>query len=265
MSDRNAWLEIKSAEVLRDQKIVFKNLNLKLYLGQNIIIIGPNGAGKSTLLSLIDRTLYPKVKQGSYLKIFGTDLIDIWLLRERIGYVSKEIDKRIERNILTENVILSGLHGKLGTCKLEKIDKYSKFKLNQIIQEIGLEKLTKTPYGKLSEGQRRKVLIARALAHEPDVLVLDEPTAHLDISSQHELIILLEQLCRQGKTLVTVTHNLDLINKETHRVLLLKSGEIVGDGSPIEELTSSKLSKLYNSPLKVICSNGYWRIIPEIS
>ena len=114
----------------------------------------------------------------------------------------------------------------------------------------------------LSDGQKRRLLIARALVHEPEVLVLDEPSRALDLKACHQLLSTLRQLCRQGTTVVQVTHRIDTIVPEMQRVLFLSGGQIVGDGAPDEMLQETPLSTLFDTPLQVVHAGGFRQVLP---
>ena len=264
MNSDNRWLKIRNLEAWRNNKRIFTNLSLDLYYGQNVVILGPNGSGKSSLLNLINRTLYPKVTKNSEIKIFEKTEINIWNLRNRIGFLLEEIDKRVDSNTNVNDLILSGFQGNFkikneGSLSPEKQDSLAK-----IINQMDLQKIITKTYRTLSDGQKRRVLIARALIHNPKILILDEPTNNLDFKSTCNLLKILEEICNRQISLVQVTHNVDTIIKSINRVILMKNGTIVDDGSPTQILTSDKLSELYETELKVVNSNGFWRLVPRI-
>ena len=132
-----------------------------------------------------------------------------------------------------------------------------------LTERLGLETINHQPYGALSDGQRRRLLIARALVHDPDVLVLDEPSRALDLRACHQLIACLRQLCRQGTTVVQVTHRIDTIIPEMERVLFLNNGTINADGRPEDMLRADRLSDLFSTPLSVVESGGFRQVLPD--
>ena len=137
-----------------------------------------------------------------------------------------------------------------------------RIRAGQVLERLDLQAISDQPYGQLSDGQRRRLLMARALVHEPDVLVLDEPSRALDLKGCHQLMHTLSDLCRRGTTLVQVTHRIDTIIPEMKRVLFLQKGRIVGDGTPAEMLTSTKLSALYDTPVTVVEAHGFRQVFP---
>jgi iron complex transport system ATP-binding protein len=127
------------------------------------------------------------------------------------------------------------------------------------MEELDLHDLAERPYGQLSDGQRRRLLLARALVHDPEVLVLDEPTNGLDLRSRHQLLALLRRLAAGPTTLLLVTHQLEAIIPEISRCLLLRGGALVADGPAAALLTDQPLSALFNTPLRVVEAHG-WRL-----
>ena len=131
-----------------------------------------------------------------------------------------------------------------------------------LLKQLGLEAIAEQRFGQLSDGQRRRLMIARALVHSPEVLVLDEPSRALDLKAAHQLLQTLRQLCRNGTTVVQVTHRIDTIVPEMQRVLFLDGGTVVGDGSPAQMLTAERLSALFDTDLTVVEANGYRQVLP---
>ncbi|MGL6134349.1 MAG: AAA family ATPase, partial [Prochlorococcaceae cyanobacterium] len=112
------------------------------------------------------------------------------------------------------------------------------------------------------DGQRRRLLLARALVHGPEVLVLDEPTNGLDLQARHQLLGMLRDLARSGTTLLLVTHQIEAIIPEIRRAVLLREGRVVGDGTVEELLRDGPLSELFDTPLRVCSANGYRQVLP---
>ena len=131
-----------------------------------------------------------------------------------------------------------------------------------LLNRLDLQTLSDVGFGQLSDGQKRRMLIARSLVHDPDVLVLDEPTNALDLRSRHKLLALLRNLCRNGTTLVLVTHQVDAVIPEIQRIIGLTNAEVTLDGSPQETMTANHLSELFDTPLTVVESHGYRQVLP---
>ena len=258
----NNWLEIRHGEAWLGGAPVLHDINLDLKLGESTTVLGPNGAGKSCLVKLIDRSLHPIVQEQAYLHLFGRSTVNLWQLRQRLGVVSTPMEERIPGAISGLDVVLAGFFGSTRLGLDQNPSSEQRIRAIKVVEQLDLQAISDRPYGRLSDGQRRRLLIARALVHEPDVLVLDEPSRALDLKGCHQLMHTLRDLCRHGTTLVQVTHRIDTIIPEMKRVLFLDKGRIVGDGTPAEMLTSTKLSALYGTSLTVVEAHGFRQVLP---
>ena len=257
-----SWLDIRNGEAWLGGAPVLRDLNLQLNLGESTTVLGPNGAGKSSLVKLIDRSLHPIVKTDAHIKLFGCHPVNLWQLRQRIGVVSSDLEERCPGKATSLEVVLSGFFGAMRLGRDQIPSDAQHHHALELMQRLGLASITTTPCDSLSDGQRRRVLIARALVHNPEVLVLDEPSRALDLRACHQLISCLQGLCRAGTTVVQVTHRIDTIVPEMKRVLFLQQGRIIGDGSPAEMLTAERLSELFSTPLTVVEAGGFRQVLP---
>ncbi len=262
MKDEDPWLEIKEVEAWLGPTQVFRNLSLKLKQGENTAILGPNGSGKTALVKLITRNIYPIVKRGSTLKIFGNQTIKLNQLRSRIGVVSTDLEVRTPDYISAKDVVLSGLYGSIGINRNRSPKEKEIKKVQDLISELGLEDIDGRSFGQLSDGERRRLLIARAMINEPEVLILDEPTNGLDLKARHQLLKYIRILCTSKTTIILITHRVEDIVKEMQRIIFLKKGAIIRDGATNDLLLSEPLGKLYETPLEIIFANGYYQVIP---
>ena len=258
----NRWLKMREIDVWIDKKRVLNKINLDFFYGQNIAILGPNGSGKSTLLKLVNRSIYPRVQKDSELKIFENNLINIWNLRKKIGFLIDELDQRVESNTKVDELIISGFNGFFNNIRLSDIADHQRNRLNELLIQFDIKKISDHKYINLSQGQKKRVLIARALVHRPKILILDEPTNNLDLRSNWKLMQLLNRISKKDINILQVTHNIETITPSTNRVILMKNGFIIDDGEPKHIMTSSKLSSLYKIPMEVININGNWRVVP---
>ena len=256
------WLKLNNIDYVIDKKRILSNINLTIDEGENITILGPNGSGKSTLIKLISRSIYPEVKEDSELIIYGRKHINIWEMRSKIGFVTNEIHERINPKITLNDLIISGFYGSIGIPINEKPNEYQYFTSKILLEKFGLIHSIDSKYKCLSDGQKRIALIIRALVHNPRILILDEPTINLDIKSYFILLEFLGKLTLDGVNLVIVTNNLESIIKETTRVILIKKGRIVSDGTPRNIINSEKIKNLFDLDINVMNINGYWRISP---
>jgi iron complex transport system ATP-binding protein len=202
------------------------------------------------------------VKPGSSLKIFGSSTVNLWQLRRRIGLVSSDLQRLHPPRVSAADVVLSGLFGSIGIGRCQQATAAQRERVAALLEQLQLAGLAERPFGELSEGQQRRLLLARALVHDPEVLVLDEPTNGLDLRARHQLLASLRNLVAAGTTLLLVTHQIEAIIPEVSRVLLLKQGRLVGDGAAAELLAAAPLSELYGTPLRLVEAAGWRQVLP---
>ncbi len=256
------YLELEAVEAWLGPRQVFDNLSLRLHRGEHTVILGPNGSGKSSLIKLLSRELYPVVKQGSALRIFGSSTVNLWELRGRIGLVSQDLQAGYTARTGAADVVLSGFFGSVGIGRSQQPTDAQHRRVAALMEQLALADLAERPYGQLSDGQRRRLLLARALVHDPQVLVLDEPTNGLDLRAKHQLLQILRDLAGAGTTLLLVTHQIEAILPEISRAVLLRQGRVVADGPAAELLQDGPLSALFDTPLQVLSANGYRQVLP---
>ena len=256
------WLDLRNVEAWLGGRPVLHNLNLQLALRQSTTVLGPNGAGKSSLVKLIDRSLYPIVRADAHLRLFGSETVNLWSLRTRLGVVSSEMEQRLHPKTAVDEVVVSSFFGatRLGRDQHPSPEQWEQAR--DLLDHLQLNGIRERCYGELSDGQRRRLLIARALVHQPEVLVLDEPSRALDLQACHQLLAMLRGLIQSGTTVVQVTHRVDTIVPEMERVLFLDGGTIVNNGSPTELLRPNELSELFKTPLEVVEKNGFRQVLP---
>jgi iron complex transport system ATP-binding protein len=256
------YLELEAIEAWLGPRRVFENLSLTLQPGEHTVILGPNGSGKSSLVKLLSRELHPVVKPGSRLRIFGSETVNLWELRGRIGLVSQDLQAGYVGRVPAADVVLSGFFGSVGIGRSQQPTADQRARVGELMARLGLADLAERPYAQLSDGQRRRLLLARALVHDPAVLVLDEPTNGLDLKAKHQILEILRDLARSGTTLLLVTHQIEAILPEIQRAVLLRDGRVAGDGPVDEQLQDAPLSSLFDTPLRVCHANGYRQVVP---
>tara|TARA_Y100001968_G_scaffold281336_1_gene278535 strand:- start:1121 stop:1933 length:813 start_codon:yes stop_codon:yes gene_type:complete len=261
-SDSITWARLKNINVYFDKKKILSDININLNYGENILILGPNGSGKSTFLKLFNRTVYPIISNNSSFKLFDKENINIWDLRKKIGFLFREMEQRVNNGVNLYDVITSGFSGTFNSRYSNLLNESETSKIDSLINEWGLSNIIHKEFKTLSDGQKRRSLLARALVYEPNILILDEPFTNLDIRSNFILTKNLNKLISKSVNILYVTHNLESILPKTNRVLLIKKGKIVSDGSPYELINSQTLSDLFNISVKVIEHLGYWRMVP---
>ena len=256
------WANLKNVNVYIDQNHILSDININLSYGENILILGPNGSGKSTFLKLLNRSIYPIKSKDSSFKLFNKENINIWDLRNKIGFLFKDMERRVNNGVKLYDVISSGFKGIFNSRYSHLLSESEKIKINNLINEWDLSKIIHNEFKTLSDGQKRRALIARAIVYEPNILVLDEPFCNLDLKSNHILTQNLQKLLNQSVNIIYVTHNLESILPKTNRVLLMKDGKIINDGSPEELINTKNISNLFDISIRVIEREGYWRILP---
>ena len=250
------WFDAKNINCFKNDFRVIKDLNLKLAYSENVVLIGPNGSGKSSLIELINRTIYPVVTNESKLKIFNTELINIWELRKRISTVNNDIKNRINPKLKVFDLISSGLYGRY--CYVPNKSERNIYEVENIMKNMNISNLSKKNFSYLSDGEKQISLIARALIRKPDILILDEPIANLDYKSKFFVIDKINELSKLKTKILCVTHDISMITKIYDRVLMLKEGEIIADGDQNKIINSKNLKKLYGIDVSVMKSNGIW-------
>ena len=261
--DSRTWASFKNINVYIDQKQILSNINIKLNYGENIVILGPNGSGKSTFLKLLNRSIYPIISKQSSLKMFNKENINIWDLRKKIGFLFKEMEQRVNKGVSLYDLITSGYSGTFNNRYANLLSDKQQKNIKNLINEWELDNIINKDFKSLSDGQKRRGLIARALVYEPNLLVLDEPFSNLDIKSNFILNKNLNNLMDKSVNIVYVTHNLESILTRTNRVILIKEGKIINDGRANEIIKSKTLSDLFQISINVIKQEGYWRGIAE--
>lgn len=263
MSD-SKLLEIRNATIWRGTSRVFENLTLNIAQHERVAILGPNGSGKTTLLKTINRELYPVASAGSYIRLFGKDRWNVWELRKRIGVVSNDLHHRYTATTPAIEVVVSGFHSSIGVHGVLK-DRVTPDQVAiamETLSQLGIESLCKTPLHSMSSGQQRRCLLARALVHDPDTLILDEPTAGLDFAASFDYLERIRCLARDGRNIIMVTHHLNEIPPEVDRIILLQAGQVAADGPKADILTENTLSAVYETPIRVAAVDGYFLAYP---
>ncbi|KAF1715569.1 ABC transporter ATP-binding protein [Pseudoxanthomonas yeongjuensis] len=247
-------IELDRATVVRGDAAVLHALSLRIVAGQHTAILGANGSGKSSFIKLINRELYPLAREGeSPVRVMGLDRWNVNELRTHLGVVTGDLG----RDLLempgqgVEDAVLTGFFATLMLHPDVEIDAGQRQRAREALARVGATALAPRRYAELSTGEMRRVLIARALVNRPQALLLDEPTAGLDLVAQRDFLDLLRGLARQGITLVLVTHHLEEIIAEIDRVILLRAGSVLADGARADVLTSELLSQAYGGPLRV--------------
>lgn len=249
-------LFLDSVTVRRGSALLVDALTWRVPVGSHWAVLGPNGAGKSTALRLAGGWWYPTT---GTVDILGCRLgrVELQALRRRIGWVDPR--QRLGDIDVTE-AVLSGVTGSNGYLPRWSPTDEELGRLDHLLALTGLADKRRLRWAQLSQGERARTLIARALITEPDLLLLDEPTTGLDLPGRERLLGVIDTLRRQRPELTTVlvTHHVEEIAASTSDVLLLKDARVLAAGPVGETLTADNLSRLYDMPVAVEYKSGRW-------
>jgi iron complex transport system ATP-binding protein len=253
------FLELRSVNVARGDRVVLHDVNLTIRTGEHVAILGPNGCGKSTLILAMSCQIYPIFVPGMSAKIFGRERWDLTELRKHFGVVAAgprgDLAGELpgERTAVTTGLdaVIAGFFSASTLWPNLHVTGEMRDRAVEALERIEALQLAERRVGEMSAGERRRILIARALVHRPQQLLLDEPSNALDLAAQRELRETLRGLAREGTGLVLVTHHLGDILPEIERVILMRDGRIVGDGPREELLTETRLSELFTTPVRI--------------
>lgn len=257
-------LELVDATVVKDGRCVLDRLSLTIAQGQHTAIIGPNGAGKSILVSLLTQEQRPiaPINGTPPVRVFGRHNWDLFELRSQLGIISTNLHQHFvngnsEGSITAEAAVVSGFLSSYGILRYGTITDVMRQRAADALAAAGAAHLATRTLDEMSSGEARRILLARALATSPRALVLDEPTTGLDLAARHGFMETVRQLARSGTTVVLITHHIEEIFPEIERVILLRDGRILADGSSAGILTDARLGDLFGCPVAVDVSGGY--------
>ena len=262
-------LELSNATVVKADRPVLNGVNLTISAGEHTAIVGPNGAGKSVLVRLLtheDRAVAPP-DGSSPVRVFGNGNWDVFELRSQLGIVSADLHQRFvggnsEGRITGEAAVLSGFLASDGILRYGVVTDDMRRRAGEALDRMGAGHLRRRWLDELSSGEARRVLLARALVTAPRALVLDEPTTGLDLVARHDFMERVRQIARDGTTIILITHHVDEIIPEIERVILLREGRIAASGPKRPMMTAAHLSALFDAPIAVEESDGYFYARP---
>jgi len=244
--------------VRRGNAVLLEGIDLTIREGERWVVIGPNGAGKTTLLTLLAAQAHPSTGRVTLL---GQTLgrVDVFELRPRIGVCSSAVSPRIPGHERVRDVVISAAYGVVGRWR-ERYEPADEDRAYDLLRRLRVDALADRSFGTLSEGERKRVEIARALMSDPELLLLDEPSAGLDLAGRETLVATLAALCADpvAPTMVLVTHHLEEIPPGITHVLLLRRGREVAKGPLPTVLNDDNLSRTYAMPLAITHQGERW-------
>jgi iron complex transport system ATP-binding protein len=244
-------IELADVSVVRGSNRLLSHISWVVDDDERWVVIGPNGAGKTTLLQVLSTHLYPTEGVVGLLgEVVGT--VDVFELRPRIGLTSAALADRIPRGELVRDVVVSASYAVLGRWR-EEYDQLDHDRARSLLAELGVSHLADRTFGTLSEGERKRVQIARALMTDPELLLLDEPAAGLDLGGREDLVSTLSLLALDpdSPATVLVSHHVEEIPPGFTHVLMLRAGEVVASGPLPYTLTEQTLTETFGLPLEL--------------
>jgi iron complex transport system ATP-binding protein len=250
-SDPDLVISVDRADVVRSGTYLLRDVTWRVEVDERWVLLGPNGAGKTTLLNLAAARMHPT---SGTVDVLGERLgrVDVNELRTRIGLATAGLADRIPGDETVQDVALTASWGVVGRFR-EQYETMDEVRARALLDQMGVATLADRRFGTLSEGERKRTLIARALMTDPELLLLDEPAAGLDLGGREDLVGRLAELAQDpdAPALVLVTHHVEEIPPGFTHALLLREGVIVAQGPLVETVTSENLSKTFGLPLQV--------------
>jgi iron complex transport system ATP-binding protein len=245
---------------MRGENVALHNLSLRIGAGEHVAILGPNGCGKSTLIKTITRDCYPLANPESSVKIMGEAIWNVFDLRSLLGIVSNDLMQQCTREITGYDIVLSGFFSSIGIWPNHHVTEAMRGRADEVLALLEAPHLAGKPVDEMSSGEARRMLIGRALVHNPRALLLDEPSTSLDLFAQHELRETVRRLAQSGMGILLVTHHLADIIPEIDRVIFMRAGRVVGDGPKQVMLTAASLKGLFGVDVELAQRDGYYHL-----
>ncbi len=244
----------------REQRSALDDITPLIPAGEHVCILGPNGCGKSTLIKTITRECYPLAREGSSISILGRERWNIFELRSKLGIVSPDLLASCTTDATGRDVVLSGFFSSTRIFPHHHPDPDNLERANEALARLGIAHLAERAVAEMSSGEAKRTLIARALVHEPQALLFDEPSNALDIAAQLQLRDTMRELAKSGLGILLVTHHVSEIIPEIERVVLLREGRVIADGPKSSVLTAKHLSNLFGVTVRLGQEDGFFHL-----
>ena len=247
-------------------------MSLTIHEGEHTVILGPNGAGKSVLLRLLTHQERPLARPDgpAPVRVLGEDVWNVSELQAQMGIVSADLHQHFVRGnseglITAEAAVLSGFLVSYGILRYGVVTEKMRAEAAAALAVMGVPHLARRRLNEMSSGEARRVMLARALVTGPRALILDEPTTGLDVVARHGFMERVREIARGGTTIILITHHVEEIVPEIERVVLLRQGAIAADGPKSDILTAAHLSRVFDAPLRLDESDGFYYARPADS
>lgn len=249
-------LNLNNVSVIRDAKNILGPLDWVVNENERWVILGPNGAGKSTLFALCSSQIHPT---AGTVEILGSRLgaVDVFELRPRIGFMGSTLLTQFPEDEKVIDIVLTAAYAMLGRWN-ESYELWDESRAQGLLTTLGVRQLASRQFFTLSEGEKKRTLIARALMADPEILLLDEPASGLDLGGREDLLNRFDLLANDSTAPATlmITHHIEEIPSGSTHALLLKSGAVVASGEISSVITSENLSNAYDMPINVTMQNN---------
>jgi iron complex transport system ATP-binding protein len=253
-----AVVDLAGVSIVRNGSTLISDITWEVDEADRWVVIGPNGAGKTTLLQVVSAQIHPSSGVAGLLgEVLG--VVDVFELRPRIGLTSAALAERIPRGERVHDVVVSASYAVIGRWR-EQYDELDHERADELLAQLRIDALADRTFGTLSEGERKRVQIARALMTDPELLLLDEPAAGLDLAGRETLVNTLGELAQDhyAPASVLVTHHVEEIPAGITHAMLLKDGQIVAAGPLRDTLTAENLTKTFDIELSLTEADGRW-------
>ena len=249
-------LQVENVTVVRDGKTILGTIDWQVNENERWVILGPNGAGKSTLFALCSSQIHPT---SGTVHILGSRLgaVDVFELRPRIGFMGSTLVTQFPEDERVLDVVLTAAYAMLGRWQ-EAYELWDESRAQALLTTLGVRELAQRKFFTLSEGEKKRTLIARALMADPEILLLDEPASGLDLGGREDLLRRFDVLAADPYSPATlmITHHIEEIPSGSTHAMLLKSGKVVASGPIAQVVTSDNLTLAYDMPIQVAANNN---------
>lgn len=258
--DKAPLFKIRDASVVRAGKTILHVDNFTLAEGEHVALLGPNGAGKSTFIQLLTREVFPLYRDVPPVLFRGQARPLLTEIRHTLGVVSSTMNEQVRVHLPVLEIVVGGIYGTLGLPMQHEMTDSDRRKALDALEDLGIGDIAHRDIMTLSTGQSRRVLVARELVRDPQVLVFDEPCTGLDPEGMYHVRETMGTLAAEGRSVILVTHYPEDIIPEIKRVMLIKDAAIFADGPKEKILTSKTLSDLFDVPLVVDERDGWYSL-----